>query len=563
MGWNFRPGIRTEIAFTLTILMAGAVALVGFLIFRIEERNLLEQRIVQGKQALAALQEYFQEGKNPDAPQEQIPQTELQLLINLFSHGHPFSQLTIVDREFRIIADSLPERIGKTLRDEDLERTVASGKPVVHGESDSHPFSLNKGATLLISYPLITHGPNAGGFRAEVPIDDLRAILFRSQAAIFLYFVLTAFMLIVVGTFILSRVVKSPLKRLVQATHKISEGDLGFTWERPGADEVGKVFDSLNQMAARLREDRAQREEYIQSLERMNRQLRSAQEEIILSEKLASIGRLASSIAHEVGNPTGAILGYLDLLIKNGLSGEEEKEILRRAEEETERIQRIVRELLDFSRPCMTAGEEVDVHTVITRSLFLLSHQRKVWETIQVEKDFQESLPKWKGDPHQLQQVMVNLLLNAADALASKNVLLAGEKRLRIVTKTLKLEEVPEFLGRQKKEGDSPGADYFLPRGRTDQSSKFPQCFIQIRIEDTGPGIPAEDVGKIFDPFYSTKPQGEGTGLGLAICVRILEACRGRISVRSEEGKGTIFTILLPVFEGIAPDRGNRSAEEI
>jgi two-component system NtrC family sensor kinase len=363
-----------------------------------------------------------------------------------------------------------------------------------------------------------------------------------------------------VGSFLLSRVIVNPLKKLVQMTDKIAEGNLDSMSPPSSEDEVGKLFSSFNHMASRLREGRTKMEEYIQSLEGVNRELRRAQAEVIRSEKLASIGRLAAGVAHEVGNPTGAILGYLDLLSKGGLSTEEGREILKRTENEAERIRRIVRELLDFSRPSPRVDEEVDINRVIVSTLSLLSHQKKVWEQIRVVQEFQEDLPRWKGDPHQLQQVIVNILLNAADAMVSGDPAQTGrDKILRVSTKALPVEEVPEFLESppQRRKEDSPGVDYSLLRTRRGTSASSPRevrSIVQVEMEDTGPGIPPEALGKIFDPFYSTKPQGEGTGLGLAICLRILESYGGRIFPQSEKGKGTRFTICLPIFK--SPDRG-------
>ena len=294
----------------------------------------------------------------------------------------------------------------------------------------------------------------------------------------------------------------------------------------------------------------------IRSLERVNRELRRVQDEVIRSEKLASIGRLAAGVAHEVGNPTGAILGYLDLLAKGGLLEEEAREVLKRAENEAERIRRIVRELLDFARPSRGVEEEVDVNAVIENALSLLSHQKKVREQVRVIKEFQPDLPKWKGDPHQLQQVMINLFLNAADAMTSSGS--AGmdkEHRLRVRTMVLPLEEAAEFTEAlaQRRREDSPAADYSLLRARGVSPTPLPGeilSLVRVEVEDTGPGIPKEALGKIFDPFYSTKPPGEGTGLGLAICLRILESYGGRIHVQSKEGAGATFTVLLPIFGG-------------
>ncbi|HEX7372983.1 MAG TPA: HAMP domain-containing protein, partial [Thermodesulfobacteriota bacterium] len=370
MAWSFRPGIRTEIVFTLTVLMAGVVALVGVLFLKVEERNLLEQKIREGKQGVAALQNFLRdwkpEGRGPD------PAGNLQRVVALFSQGHPLSRFSVVDRDFRILADSRPDQVGKILRDEDLEKAMASGKMFAHGTGEDPSFSLMKKTPLRISAAWVLQERTVGGIRADLPLDDLREILFRSQSIVFLYVFLTAFLLIVVGGFLLSRVIINPLKKLVQMSEKIAEGDLESMSETSGGDEVGRVFSSFNHMASRLREDRAKMEEYIQSLERVNLELRRAQDEIIRSEKLASIGRLAAGVAHEVGNPTGAILGYLDLLAKGGLSPGEEGEVLKRAESEAERIRRIVRELLDFARPSPRLDEAVEVNEVINRALSLL-----------------------------------------------------------------------------------------------------------------------------------------------------------------------------------------------
>ena len=553
MAWSFRPGIRTEIVFTLTVLMAGAVALVGFLFLKVEERNLLEQKIKEGKQMVTALQGFLQELKpagTGSAPAENLPG-----VVALFAQGHSLLRLSVVDRDFRILADSRPEKIGKVLRDEDLEKAMAAGKMFAHGGVEGEPFSLVKKAPLRVSAPWVLQGGTVGGIRAELPLDDLRETLFRSQTIVFLYVFLTAFLLIVMGSFLLSRVIINPLKRLVQMSERIAEGDLESMTERSGRDEVGRVFSSFNHMASRLREDRAKMEEYIQTLEKVNRELRRAQDEIIRSEKLASIGRLAAGVAHEVGNPTGAILGYLDLLTKGGLSPGDAKEILQRTESEAERIRRIIRELLDFARPSPRLEEEVEVNGVIDRALSLLSHQKKVWEQIRVEKEFQPDLPKWKGDSHQLQQVMINLFLNAADAMASADPAQSGrEKKLRIITRALPLEEGSEFpdVEPQRRKEDVPDRDYSLLRSRRDSRGpalREVRASLQVEVEDTGPGIPPDALGKIFDPFYSTKPPGEGTGLGLAICLRILESYGGRISVESQKDQGTRFIIHLPIYK--------------
>ena len=556
MAWNFRPGIRTQIVFTLTVLIAGTIALIGILFLKVEERTLLQQKVRGGKQMMASLQKLLGD-LNPAAfipSADRTSPENLQRIITFFAQGHIFAHFSVVDRKFRVIADSRPEKVGSILQDGDLEKALQTGKTFAHGTDEGEPFSLMKKSPLFFSAPLMVRGETLGGLRGEISLDDLRETHSRSQAMIFLYILFDAFLLIAVGSFLLSRVIVKPLKKLVQMSEKIAEGNLDTMSDPTGGDEVGKLFSSFNRMASRLREDRVTMENYIRSLEQVNRELRRAQDEVIRSEKLASIGRLAAGVAHEVGNPTGAILGYLNLLTSGGLAKEEEKEILQRAENEAERIRRIIRELLDFSRPSPGLAEQVDINGVIANALSLLSPQKKIWGQIQVIKELREDLPPWRGDPHQLQQVMINLFLNAIDALTSSPLQeTTGEKKLRVATRALTKEEAADFfenLSRRRKE-DSRAVDYSFLRIKEKplalSQSEF-LSLVQIEVEDTGPGIPPEALGKIFDPFYSTKPPGEGTGLGLAICLRIIEAAEGRIFVKSEEGKGTTFTILLPIL---------------
>lgn len=553
MSW--RPGIRTEIVFILTVLVTGVAVLVGIVFLKVEERNLLQQRVKAGKQIVAAVEGMLREGPSGESsPPEKRSAGNLQTLSAFLAETRLFSRISVVDRGFRILADSRTGEVGNRLWDPELEKALATGKILVHEKEGTSSISLLARGPLLFSAPLFREGRAIGALRGEVPLDDLREILSHSQATIILYILFDVFVIIVVGSFLLSRIIVRPLKKLVQMSEKIADGNLETFGGPSGGDEVGKLFFSFNHMAARLREDRKKMEEYIYTLETVNRELRRAQDEVLRSEKLASIGRLAAGVAHEVGNPTGAILGYVDLLAQGGLAKDEEKEILERTGKEAERIRRIVRELLDFSRPSPGENQNVDVAEVIRNTLSLLSHQKKVWKQIEVVADFQENLPKWRGDSHQLQQVLINLFLNAADAMID----LAkgdggGAKRLRVAVD----EFGPEALGElnailpRRRKGDAPDVDYSPLRtgGILSPAKGEVSSGIRIEVEDTGPGMSATIQGKIFDPFFTTKPPGEGTGLGLAICLRIVESYGGRLGVRSEEGKGTLFTILLPVFE--------------
>jgi len=552
---RFRPGIRTEIVFTLTVLMAGAIALIGVLFLKVEEHNLLQQKIKGGQQIIASLEHFLKDidPANLGQPGPTKINEQLQKISSLLGQSHLFAHFSIVDSNFRVLADSKPERIGQIIKDGEIAQALEKGLVHTHTLGEEGSFSLMKKTPLYISAPLILRNERWGALRGEYALDDIREIYSRSQSMLFLYILFDAFILITVGSFLLSRIIIKPLKKLDQMTEKIAEGDLNLLSEETSGDEIGRLIFSFNRMASRLKEDRQKLQDYIQSLEKVNRELRQAQNELIRSEKLASIGRLAAGVAHEVGNPTSAILGYLDLLATGNLSPEEEKEVLQRAAKEAERIRRIIRELLDFSRPSPGVEEEVDINAIILNTLSLLSHQKKLWAQVQVQKNLADDLPKWKGDPHQIQQVLINLLLNAFDAFKSPDFIKTGrEKKIRLATSILSPEEVSTFIStvpRRRKE-DPPQADYSKLRlkGEIPRPAGEIVSIIQIEVEDNGPGIAAESINKIFDPFYTTKPPGEGTGLGLAICLRILESYGGRILVKSAEGKGANFMIQLPIF---------------
>jgi signal transduction histidine kinase len=252
-------------------------------------------------------------------------------------------------------------------------------------------------------------------------------------------------------------------------------------------------------------------------------------------------------VAHEVGNPLGAILGYTSILEKNGIDREESKDYLKRIEKEIERINRIVRELLDFARPSKFEVRDIEVNKMIENTLSLLSHQKN-FKNIGTQLELQPDLPMIKGDESQLSQVLINIILNAIDAMPNGGY-------LKIQTENLVVENLlgdgfqPLYPPRRR--GDPTESNYSQLRKPDPFSAlltKFPKGdrLVKIRISDTGIGIEQENLEKIFDPFFTTKEPDKGTGLGLSISLRIVESMGGKIRVESEAGKGSAFEIYFP-----------------
>ena len=381
------------------------------------------------------------------------------------------------------------------------------------------------------------------GFTGASLIEDLQI-----KKLLLVTIILDAIVLIIFGSFLLSRVLVKPIKDLVRLTQKISEGDFSQKIEVTSKNEIGQLIGSFNRMIERLKENQESLESYLESLESTNKQLKQAQEELIRTEKLASIGRFAAGVAHEVGNPLGAILGYTSILQKEGIDREESKDYLKRVEREIERINRIVRELLDFARPSQFEIKDVEINKVIESALSLLSYQKN-FKNIETQLDMQPDLPMIKGDESQLSQVFINIILNANDAMPNGGI-------LRIQTRTHVVEnpDVDRLQGiyPRRRKSDPMESDYSRMRKADPLAVLFKKFsegdqLVKIRISDTGIGIKKEDLENIFDPFFTTKDPNKGTGLGLSISLRIVESLGGEIRVESEVGKGAAFEVYFPV----------------
>lgn len=364
------------------------------------------------------------------------------------------------------------------------------------------------------------------------------------------------------GRWLIHQRILRPLDRLVAGVEALADSRSDSPLDVGDTRELSRVAESVNVMAVRLIANQEQLAANVRSLEDTNRQLTDARNELIRAERMASVGRLAAGIAHEVGNPLGAIMGYLDL-VKRGEEGRR-RQLIEDAQEEARRIDRIVHGLLDFARPREVKGQRTDVSDVVRRTVELVGSQGKL-DDVELTIDVAEGLPPVQADQYRLQQVVVNLLLNAVDAMEG-----SAERRLSVGTRA---EDVrPPRRMPIKRKDDPPGIDYshrrrFHQRPTLVRSERiFPgHRAVSIEVEDTGSGIPSNLLDQVFEPFVTTKPPGKGTGLGLAVAARLIDAMGGTITVQSREGEGTRFRILLPIAgaedEDDTPDGDTSGAE--
>ena len=550
--WLFKRinlGLRTEVIINISFLMLAAILLIGFTISNINERNIVQEKIGYGKKMIQDFQtimDFMSRGKKEFALNHPVVKREIQDFARLYLRQKGFYELLIVDDQFNIIASKKSELINGRSSDPFLRKAVQTGELSAEIEkSGSFPSSNYK--KMKLYSPLWQQGKIVGGIQMEVPISDLMVNLFESKKIILITVIADALILIIFGSFLLSRVLVKPIKDLVRLTQKISEGDFSQPIEETSKNEIGQLIGSFNRMTEKLREKQESLENYLESLESTNKQLKQAQEELIRTEKLASIGRFAAGVAHEVGNPLGAILGYANILKREGIDREESKDYLKRIENEIERINKIVRELLDFARPSKSEMREVGINKIIESALSLLSYQNN-FKNIETQLVLQSDLPLIKGNESQLSQVFINIILNAVDAMPDGGL-------LRIQTTTYVVENLDVDRTRRihprRRRSDPTESDYSHMRKADPLAALFKKFsegdrLVKIQTSDTGTGIKKEDLENIFDPFFTTKAPDKGTGLGLSISLKIVESLGGEIRVESQVGKGTTFEVYFP-----------------
>lgn len=496
-------GLRAGIIAQLSFLILIAMLLCDVVMIKFAERDLLKARVDAGRLLAASLRGLH--GESGAIPAEKAgPLLE----------AAGFSSAFMVDRDGKVLAEA------GSITDGDRRRAVLGAMDSLRTGAEGAAFTgrawavIRPGPEVLrLSFP----AANTGRDKRSVIVLNTSLVpmykeLRKSQRMILIYIILDTAVLALAGTLLLSRNVVRPIRRLLRMTEEYTEGDFRVPLERDSGSEIRMLSRSLGNMLNRLDRNKQELKDHIDSLERANEELREAQNSILRSEKLASVGRLAAGVAHEIGNPISIILGYLEMLARPDISDAERADFLGRVESEILRINRIIRTLLDFSRSSEERPGTVSVHALLADTVEVLEVQ-PLMEGLKIHMKCEGREDCVCADEGRLRQVFLNILMNAVDGVT-------GDQ------------------GRDRKQD----ATIQIWTGSRDGE-------IEVRITDNGRGISRENLPKVFDPFYTTKDPGKGTGLGLSVSHRIIEDMGGSLCIESRPGRETTVIVRLPLIK--------------
>ncbi|HJW72698.1 MAG TPA: ATP-binding protein [Geothrix sp.] len=476
-----------------TALVIGAMSVV---VLRLHTRQLLAERTRSADQ----LSETIQRSTHYDMLENRRENLHRQISAVGGWQDQGVRKVRVFNKEGRIMYSSDAEEIGRSLdiRGEACYACHAEGRPLEKLEigDRARTFRVADGSRVLGLIQPIPNEPACstaachahsskqsllGVLDVNVSLQEVDQEIRRSRWVIGS----SALLAVLAGGLMLwwlnRRLVVRPVAALVEGTRRIAEGDLGHVIPFIGRHELGELAKAFNAMSHSLGE---------------------TQRQLAQADKLASVGRLAAGIAHEINNPLTGVLSYASLLRKRMGGDPEAAEDLDVIVRETVRCRGIIREMLDFARPTTPARKAMDFNEVVRKSVSVVLSQLSLHH-VDLSLDLAADLPEVQADANQIQQVLVNLLLNAADAIGDEG----GRIRLTTVVS--------------------------------------PAGAVECQMEDSGKGILPEDLPRIFEPFFTTKGR-QGTGLGLAVSWGIVEAHGGTLEVESQPGRGTRFTLRLP-----------------
>ncbi len=457
---------------------------------------------------------------------------EIQQTLENLSTPAGVQKVTIFNHNGTVIFSSSEEDVGKSIDKTTVACMGCHQKPEESSALLSQPKQWNvyknrEGFTALRIVSTIPNEPSCytalchshvkdqeilGFVEADLSLAVLDEALLKQGLALSAYVVI---FVLAVSTFlgiIIYKIVSKPVQVLVQGMDKVARGDLNHSVPIKSIDEMGVLAKTFNSMINDLKAARAQREKWTQMLEKeiekKTEEIQKTHNNLIQTEKLASLGRMAAGVAHEINNPLTGVVTFAHLLKKRFPADSSEADDLNVIIEQSERCSKIIKNLLTFARATPSEKGKVSINDLLNRTVFMVKNQEK-FHHIKFNINLEDSHLVIYGDASQFQQIFLNMFINAADAMNGRG---------NITVATRKVQEDDKY-------------------------------FVEVEFTDEGCGISEKDMPKLFEPFFTTKPVGKGTGLGLSVSHGIVKHLGGHIKVKSTYGKGTSFFVRLPLSE--------------
>lgn len=505
----FRRGLAAKLAICVVVSTAAFFALFGFINLRVE-RAQMRDFVAQSAYRITDLIQRS---------------TRYEMLHNVHDHGGLINiiqelgsqpgirRIRILDPDGRITLSTDPAEVGRVAGAPDrAERRDFIDPEGQHVFGVVRPIENAPECSNAACHVHPASRPVLGAVNTHLSLAAVDRQI-AEQTAKVLYFLIGAIILgSVLAVAFIWQVVYRPVKELIDGTHRVAGGDLEYRLPVGSEDELGDLAISFNRMTAEVGGVQAKIEAEV---ERKTAELERIHKTLLRSEKMASIGKLAATVAHEINNPLFGILTYARLvsreLVKHEFAERDELcEQVQTIERESKRCGELVKNLLTFSRQAPSNREPNDLNTVVHRAVMLVKHKLEM-QNIELTESLAADLPPVHCDANQIQQVALVLLVNAAEAMPKGGKLLVST--------------APDAAG-------GHGV---------------------VRVKDTGGGIPEDVLPRIFDPFFTTKEDQNRTGLGLAVAHSIVEQHAGEITVRSTPGEGTEFLVELPISSAGEP----------
>jgi len=525
---RLRIGLAAKLAISLIASTAGLFVLFGYFNLRDQRRHAEEMVMLSAERVTDVIQR---------STRYEMLHNDRQALYNVIQElgSEPgIRRIRIFNKEGRISFSTDAAEVDRVVdkRAEACYGCHAQSAPLVKlNRPDRARIFAGQGERLMGVIRPIENAPGCvachpagqrvlGVIDADLSLAAVDAQTAEHRAHLVLFMAITLAMIWVVSMMFIWGVVYRPVKELIAGTRRVADGDLDYRLPVRSADELSDLAAAFNKMTAEVAGVHAEIEERVQ---RKTAELDQAHRSLLASEKMASIGKLAATVAHEVNNPLFGILTYARLTLKEvekGPAGSraEMVEQLHIIERESKRCGDIMRNLLTFARQAPSHRESNDLNTLVGRALVLVRHQAELLG-IDLRSRLDGNLPPVSCDAGQIQQVVLVLLVNATEAMPRGGV-------LEVAT------EMDAAAGEAR-----------------------------IRVRDTGSGIPPEVLAQIFDPFFTTKEDQQRTGLGLAVARSIVEQHGGQIAVESTPGQGTEFVVALPAARPAAVLTPSRDRE--